>query len=87
MRAEDLAEALALYSQLSEVKTVREGLAIENLSKVKVEFKDNSPEKNTIYSDSLAGEDLNDVAKVVRRQLLVDINNLTIQLEQLGVEL
>lgn len=87
MQASDLAQALALYQQLTSTIETRNAVHIDNLSSCRIKFRDSTPEASEVYTIDLAGEDLNDVTKVVRRQLLVDINQLTVQLEQLGVEL
>lgn len=85
MLARDLAAATIVYADLNAATTAHAALNIDNLSTVNVEFRDNAAEKVVVYSATLAGEDMNAVAKVVRRQLLVDMNNLTAQLTALDV--
>lgn len=87
MQASDLAQALSVYETLVRTKDIRDAVFIDQLSSVQLKFKSNTQPNNVVYAVELSGEDLNDVTKVVRRQLLVEINQLTIQLQQLGVEL
>lgn len=85
INASDLELALATYKDWVKIKTIRDALTVDTTGDVKVTFHDKSPEKETIYSATLTENDLDDVAKVVRRQLLIDLNNLEIQLNSLGV--
>ena len=85
INASQLALALSTYKDWIDITTIRDKLTVENVSTVEVIFRDNTPQKSIIYSSSLTENDMVDVAKVVRRQLLIDINNLTIQLDNLGV--
>lgn len=87
MQASDLAQALSVYETLVRTKDIRDAVFIDKLSSVQLKFKSNEQPNNVVYAVELSGEDLNDVTKVVRRQLLVEINQLTTQLQQLGVEL
>lgn len=87
MQASDLAQALSVYETLVRTQDIRNAVFIDQLSSVQLKFKSNTPPNNIVYAVELSGEDLNEVTKVVRRQLLVEINQLTIQLQQLGVEL
>ena len=85
INASQLALALSTYKDWVDITTIRDKLTVENVSTVEVIFRDNTPQKSIIYSSSLTENDMVDVAKVVRRQLLIDINNLAIQLDNLGV--
>lgn len=85
INASQLALALSTYKDWIDITTIRDKLTVENVSTVEVIFRDNTPQKSIIYSSSLTENDMVDVAKVVRRQLLIDINNLAIQLDNLGV--
>lgn len=87
MQASDLAQALSVYETLVRTQDIRNAVFIDKLSSVQLKFKSNTQPNNVVYAVELSGEDLNDVTKVVRRQLLVEINQLTVQLQQLGVEL
>ena len=85
INASQLALALSTYKDWIDITTIRDKLTVENVSTVEVIFRDNTPQKSIIYSSSLTENDMVDVAKVVRRQLLIDINNLAVQLDNLGV--
>jgi hypothetical protein len=85
INASDLEVALSTYRDWVDITAIRNKLTVDQLSTVRVVFKDNTPEENVVYSANLSGNDLNDVAKVVRRQLLIDINNLAAQLDTLQV--
>lgn len=85
INASQLALALSTYKDWTDITTIRDKLTVENVSTVEVIFRDNTPQKAIIYSSSLTENDMVDVAKVVRRQLLIDINNLAVQLDNLGV--
>lgn len=85
INASDLAVAFSTYKDWVNIKTIRDSLVIEVVGDVSLVFHDKTPEKKVLYSATLTENDLNEVAKVVRRQLLVDLNNLEIQLDALGV--
>ena len=87
MLASDLAAALALYNDYTSIKTVRDLLTVENVGSIDLKFLNHAETPSVVATSSLLGDsDVNDVIKAVRRQMLVDLNVIKIDLGNLGVD-